>query len=197
MKTVDARGLPCPQPVLLTKKAIEEGENEIEVLVSGDAPKENIKKLCSRYQCEIEEAKTSDGWRLVIRQKGAPREHQEESKPATPQTGAPVTLLITCNKIGENEELGKILMEGFINTLPSATNKPQCILFMNEGVFLTTEGSPVLSALKQLEEMGVEIRSCGTCLDFYNLKDKLRVGVITNMYDTVEALTSGHIITKI
>jgi len=196
MKTIDARGLACPEPVLLTKKAVDSGEKEFEVLVDSEIPKENIKKLCESYNCIMAEIKTIDGWKLVIRQKdgGITCEKPQELKHGQDSR---ITFFITSNKIGTNDDLGKILIEGFFNTLPSATNKPQRIIFLNEGVFLTTENSPVVNSLKKLSEMGIEIRSCGTCLDFYNLKDKLQVGTITNMYDTVEALTSGDVIIKI
>lgn len=201
MKIIDARNLACPQPVLLTKKAIEEGEAEFEVWVSDDIPKENVKKFCKSQACEIVETRSDGGWRLVVRQgekKGQIAkitDKPQEFESLSPNSK--YVLLITTHKIGENEELGSILMEGFINTLPSASRKPSRLLFMNEGVFLTTENSSVLKALQSLEAMGVEIYSCGTCLDFYKLKDKLQVGMITNMYDTVEALTGGNLVVKV
>ena len=196
MKTVDARGLTCPQPVLLTKKALEEGEKEFEVLVSSEIPKENVKKFCNNLNCEISETKVTDGWKLRVRCVDRENVQAKQEQEKTGMDFHP-TFLLTCNQIGKNADLGKILMEGFINTLPSATKKPSRIFFMNEGVFLTTENSPALKALKKLEETGVELKSCGTCLDFYSLKDRLCVGTITNMYDIIEALTSGEEIVKI
>jgi selenium metabolism protein YedF len=194
MKIVDAKGLSCPQPVLLTKKTLEAGAKEFEVLVNDYIPKENVKRFCNSNNCEITETKTTDGWKLVIRQKSEGRKPAEPPQQNKPDLDACPTLLITCNKIGLNDDLGKILMEGLINTLPTATKKPACIFFMNEGVFLTTTNSPVLKALKQLEATGIIIGSCGTCLDFYQLKDNLQVGTITNMYDIVETLTSSSVI---
>lgn len=196
MKTIDARGLACPEPVLLTKKAIDSGEKEFEVLVDSEIPKENIRKFCCSYNCDMGESTTTGGWKLLIRPKD--RSNSCEKPQAPKQTlSSRTTFLITCNKIGINDELGQILIEGFINTLPSTTNKPDRIIFLNEGVFLTTENSPVLQSLKKLFDEGIEIKSCGTCLDFYQLKDKLQVGTITNMYDTIEALTSGDVVVKI
>jgi len=197
MKIIDARGLACPEPVLLTKKAIDAGEKEFEVLVDDEIPKENIRKFCDGYNYSVVDNPTAGGWKLAIRRKedGAVCEMTQE--PKIPELNTKITFMITCDKIGINDELGKILIEGFINTLPSATNKPRRVIFLNEGVHLTTEGSPVLQSLAKLVEMGVEVRSCGTCLDYYGLKDKLQVGTVTNMYDTVEALTSGDVIIKI
>ncbi|MDD4168772.1 MAG: sulfurtransferase-like selenium metabolism protein YedF [Desulfotomaculaceae bacterium] len=196
MKTIDARGLACPEPVLLTKRSIDDGEKEFEVLVDSEIPKENIRKFCYSYNCDMEVSTTTGGWKLLIRKKDGCNSCDEPQAPKQALSSC-TTFLITCNKIGTNDELGKILIEGFINTLPSATNKPSRIIFLNEGVFLTTENSPVLNSLKKLLEHGIEIKSCGTCLDFYQLKDKLQVGTTTNMYDTIEALTSGDVIIKI
>ena len=88
-------------------------------------------------------------------------------------------------------------MRAFINTLPDADPKPAKMLFLNDAVTLTTTGSEVLDTLRQLEDLGVRIFSCGTCLDFYQLKDKLEVGVITNMYDTVETLLTSERVIRI
>lgn len=200
MKIIDARGLACPEPVLLTKKAVDAGETEFVVLVDDESPKENIKRFCDGYNCSLVATPDANGWKLSIRRKEGGAVSDAPAAPATLATkefNAGITMMITCDKIGNNDELGKILIEGFINTLPSATNKPRLIMFLNEGVRLTTEGSPVLQSLARLIEAGVEIRSCGTCLDYYGLKDKLQAGIITNMYDTVEALTSGDVIVKI
>ena len=65
---------------------------------------------------------------------------------------------------------------------------PSRLIFINSGVRLTTEGSEVLESLKALSEKGVEILSCGTCLDFYHLKEKLKVRVVSNMFDIAQSL---------
>lgn len=101
-------------------------------------------------------------------------------------------VLITSDCLGTgNEELGKILMKAFLNTLWDHEPKPGKILFINRGVMLTTEGSEVLETLELLEKEGVEILSCGTCLVFYEIKDKLRIGKITTMPYTVDSLLSA------
>jgi len=98
-------------------------------------------------------------------------------------------VLITSDRLGTgSEELGKILMKSFLNTLWDHEPKPGKILFINSGVMLTTEGSEVLETLELLEREGVEIFSCITCLAFYEIKDKLRVGKVTKMPDTVDYL---------
>jgi len=105
---------------------------------------------------------------------------------------------ITSDKLGAgDDQLGAALIRAFINTLCNASTRPAKLLFINDGVKLTTEGSPVLDDLQLLAIGGVEIFSCGTCLDYYKLKDKLKVGLVTNMYDTVDSLLSAGKIIKI
>ena len=197
MKTVDARGLACPEPVLLTKRAVDEGEKIFDVLVDDEIPLENIKRFCDSYNCSLTEVRTADHWKLTITHGasvpvGGPSAAGDRADLCVcVNEAAPLALLLTRDKIGDNEELGGLLVEGFINTLHEAANLPKIIIFMNSGVRLTTAGSHVLESLRVLESKGVTIKSCGTCLDYYGLKDKLSVGIITNMYETAETITAG------
>jgi selenium metabolism protein YedF len=107
-----------------------------------------------------------------------------------------VVLLITADQMGMgSEELGRTLMKAFINTLIETTPKPGMIIFMNSAVKLAIEGSPVLESLDKLEKEGVNILVCGTCLNYFELKDKLKKGKISNMYEIVEVmLKAGQLI---
>jgi selenium metabolism protein YedF len=199
-KEIDSRGLPCPQPVLNTKKALEElaghGDSAfiLTVLVDNEVAKENVTRFArtSGYRAEAE--KKDDLFLIIIE----PGEGQQNSLLRTAELDtasycsceAPsgkTVYLFKSKTLGEgSEELGAILMRGFIFTIKETNPLPAKMLFMNGSVYLTTEGSPVLEELQELEKLGVEIYSCGTCLDYFQLKDKLQVGNITNMYDTVE-----------
>ena len=107
-------------------------------------------------------------------------------------------VLITSDRFGTGDDrLGGILMKAFLNTLWDTTPRPARIIFINDGVRLTTEGSDVLDALALLAEAGVGLFSCGTCLDYYNLREKLRAGQVTNMKATVEALTAAGKIIRV
>ncbi len=98
-------------------------------------------------------------------------------------------LVIDSAGLGDGEpDLGEKLTKAFLNVLLESGELPTRMIFMNSGVFLTTEGSPVLDILERYEEQGTTVLSCGTCLEYYGRKDKLRVGDPTNMRDTVEAL---------
>ncbi len=195
-KVVDARGLACPQPVLMTKEALEEVEEGIiTVLVDNVASRENVKRFAQRMGCTVEVLEKDGVFELrVVKGYTCVLPHVQEASEKAKD--GPV-ILITSDKIGDEEELGRLLMKGFISTLREATLRPSKLLFMNTGVFLTVEGSPVIGALQGLEGMGVEIYSCGTCLDYFGLKDKLAVGQITNMYDTVENLTGASLVVRV
>lgn len=107
----------------------------------------------------------------------------------SPQQVEKVVVYINSNLLGVGEEaLGAILMRSFLKTLLDLNPTPSKLIFINSGVRLTTEGSEVLESLKAISEKGVEILSCGTCLDFYGLKQKLKVGIISNMYDIAQSL---------
>ena len=214
-KEIDNRGLACPQPVLNTKKALEELAREghtdfiLTVIVDNEAARENVSRFARTAGClvsavekegcyhiivqggEKKEGKTDDGEPLK-EEAGSTKEEQSCCLGEGSQTSGETVMFITSSTLGQgSEELGKILMRSFIFTLKEISPRPSKLFFLNSGVFLTTEGSPVLEELSQLAAEGVEIFSCGTCLDYYNLKDKLRVGQVTNMYDTVETMQAA------
>lgn len=100
-----------------------------------------------------------------------------------------IAIMIATDVMGTgSEELGRNLMKSYLYSLTEADVKPETMMFLNKGVYLTTAESPVLELIRQLEENGVEILSCGACLDFYKLKDELAVGNVTNMYSNVELM---------
>lgn len=188
---VDARGLPCPKPVLKTKEALDAvGEGVVEVLVDSEASRENVKRFAERQGCTVEVRKEEGYWRLLIT-KGftcqVPSVSESKKK----------VLLVLSDSMGEERELGDILMRAFFSTLKESSQKPDRIILINRGVFLTTQGSKLIDVLKELEELGIEIYSCGTCLDYFGLKDKLAVGKVTNMYDTVEALMDAEDVVRL
>jgi len=100
-------------------------------------------------------------------------------------------LVLGSSLLGDGEpDLGEKLLKAFLSVLAETGSVPARIICMNSGVFLTTEGSPAIELMKKFEEQGAEVFSCGTCLDYYNRKDKLVVGRATNMKDTVVAMLS-------
>ena len=101
-------------------------------------------------------------------------------------------MVVSSDRMGSgNDELGKVLMKSFIFAVTQLDTLPKTMLFYNGGATLTTEGSDSLEDLKSLEAQGVEIMTCGTCLDYYGLKEKLAVGSVTNMYSIVETIAGA------
>jgi selenium metabolism protein YedF len=188
MKTeVDARGQACPRPVIMTKKELEKiGEGIVTTIVDNEVAKDNVSKLANSLGYEYRVDKKSDKEYYIHITKG---EVTEGANVCIPDTFKDMTIAFASDTMGKgSEELGKILIKSFIYTLTEATPYPSTLIFYNGGVHLTCEGSEVLEDLKKLEEEGVEIISCGTCLDFFKIKDKLKVGEISNMYTIYEKL---------
>ena len=184
MKEIDCRGLACPQPVITTKKALEEMEQgELMVIVYNPSARDNVERFAKSQGATVNIEQKGNDFFLHIQKKGACDLPGAIKKPEK------VVVYVNSNLMGVGEEaLGAILMRSFLKTLLDIKPIPSKLIFVNSGVRLTTEGSEVLESLKALSEKGAEILSCGTCLDFYGLKEKLKVGVISNMYDIAQSL---------
>ena len=185
MKEIDARGLVCPQPVILTKKALEEiAEGEVVAIVDNITARENVSRLAENLNYEYEVSDENDCHYIKIKKaNGALKPEGKEDS---------IVIVITSDKLGQGaEELGKVLMKSYTYALTETTTLPKVVLFLNSGVKLTVKGSEVLENIKKLEDLGVEIVSCGTCLDFYQIKDKLQVGIVGNMYSIIEKMNSA------
>ncbi len=184
---IDARGLACPKPVIETKKAIEIINNgKVKVIVDNYIAKENIIKLSRSMNLEFNILKEEDSFIEIEIIKGEFLENITEEKSNDIENSC---VFISSDKIGEGDiELGKILMKGFVYTLTETKPYPKYIILVNSGVNLSTGNEDTIENLKKLENFGVEIVSCGTCLDFYNLKESLKVGRVSNMYDILEIM---------
>ena len=204
MVMVNAMGDACPIPVIKTKKAIQAltEPDTIEVLVDNEIAVKNVSKMAASEGGSVSAEQLGEGEykvRIVISDK---KSSQAEDGRADLDletvciddccTGKNTVVVIASDRMGEgNDELGKVLIKGFIFAVTQLEELPKTILFYNGGATLTTEGSESLADLKLLEEQGVEILTCGTCLDYYGLKDKLCVGNVTNMYTIVETMNAA------
>ena len=189
-RVVDARTLPCPQPVILTRQALDEAD-EVVTIVDNDAARENVSRLGQNQGLEVAVEEREDGTYLTLIRKSA---GQPEAQPVTMQD---TIILIGSDTLGRggNPQLGSLLMHSFLNTLGAFNSRPSSIIFMNDGVKLVTEDSIAVGELKQLEEQGVEILACGTCLSYLKLADRLAVGRVSNMYDLADImLRAGKVI---
>lgn len=195
MITVNAMGEACPLPVIKTKKAISERgtESDVEVLVDNETAVQNVMKMAKSQGGEVTDEKLGEGRYIVQIHFGeaASAKEQEAEEDGSAVTGEAV-VVIASDRMGEGkEDLGKVLMKSFLFAVAQLEELPKAILFYNGGATLTAEGSDSLEDLKNLEAQGVEILTCGTCLDYYELKEKLSVGSVTNMYTIVEMMNQA------
>lgn len=183
---IDCKGLKCPQPVINTKKyfdSIEEGQATI--IVDNEVSKNNVSKFAESngFTSEVQE---KDGlYYISINKENCsckPMDFNEKK----------LTIVVANDKLGlGDDKLGATLMKSYFYALSESDLIPSDLLFLNAGVKLTTEGSDCLDSIKKLQERGVNVLNCGTCLDFYNLKEKLVIGEITNMYTIIEKMNSA------
>lgn len=201
MIQVNAMGDACPIPVIKAKKALQElgGAGVVEVQVDNEIAVQNVTKLGRESGGEVTSEKTGEGAYVVRIQMGEGKEEQiaqaEVSCDVTARKNKIVVVSSDCMGTG-NDELGKVLMKGFLFAVSQLDELPQTILFYNGGATLTAEGSDSLEDLKGMEAQGVEIRTCGTCLDYYGLKEKLAVGTVTNMYSIVETMAAADVVLR-
>ena len=194
-KIVDAVGQACPMPVVLAIQALKEldGAGTLEVHVDNEIAIQNLTRMAaSRNLTAV--AQKIDEKHFVVRMDaaGASAPAEDPAPACIPDLRQRTVVAIGSASMGQgSDELGAILMKGFLYALTQQERLPDTILFYNGGATIPVEGSVSLEDLRTLEAMGVEILTCGTCLNYHGLTDKLAVGSVTNMYDIVEKLTKA------
>ena len=204
MITVNAIGDNCPIPVVKTLNALKElkGPDVIETLVDNEIAVQNLTRMATQKGCGVKSEKLAEKeFKVTITVGEAALAQPVETGDVVcilPQTGKKNTVVVIDSKSMGNgsDELGTALMKGFIYALSQQEQLPSTILFYNGGASITCEGSVSLEDLKNMEAQGVEILTCGTCLNFYGLTEKLAVGSVTNMYTIVEKMTGADLIVK-
>lgn len=197
MKIVDAVGKVCPVPVIMTKKALREnaGSDDLVIKVDNEVATQNLTKLANQMKIKSEVKKfSSSEYEVTFFAKGVCETCQAMDNPIAAGHDGYV-VVISSDKMGSgDEEFGKKLLENFIYSLSEQDELPKKIIFYNSGVKVVTQNEKSITDLKAIEQFGCEILSCGLCLDFYNVKDQLKVGSITNMYRIVEIMRSNYVI---
>ena len=203
MITVNAIGDTCPIPVVKTLNAIRElkAPDVIETLVDNEIAVQNLTRMADQKGYGVKSEKLGEKeFKVTITVGEVPgeKEAQEDVTCALPRTGKKNTVVVISSKtMGQGgDELGTALMKDFIYALNQQEQLPATILFYNGGASITCEGSVSLEDLKSMEAQGVEILTCGTCLNFYGLTEQLAVGQVTNMYTIVEKMTGADLIVK-
>jgi selenium metabolism protein YedF len=187
MKQIDCKGLGCPEPVIRTKKALDENPAAAhEVIVDNETARENVLRFAKNRGHKTKWSEDNGLYKIFIEALGSASPAAKTELRGTELLDGPV-LLISTDQLGQgSEELGTMLMRNFIYTLSKREDLPEAIIFMNSGVKLSTVDSPVVEELNQLEENGTKILVCGTCLDYYELKEVHRCGEVSNMYDIAD-----------
>jgi len=192
MADLDCKGLACPAPVLKTKDYLEANDpSEVEILVDNVAAAENVSRFLKYKGYDVEVAERGEEFSLRAIKKGGTKTVAEaEAKPSKSEEEAKkILVMIATDKFGSgNDELGKALMVNFLNTLKEMGEDLWQLIFVNSGVKLTIEKAKTLDAIRDLENSGVKVLVCGTCLTFFDLMDRKQVGQTTNMLDIVTSM---------
>lgn len=199
---IDARGLTCPLPVVNTKneiKTMREGE-EVEVIVDNEIAVQNLIKFAKvkqhQIRHELQGEKEYHVW-ITVGEKQTNDPQPQEISCTTEIRWNQSVVVIASNTMGNGDEaLGVALMKAYLFALTKQEEYPKTMLFYNKGAFLTCEGSDSLEDLQMLAAEGVEILTCGTCLNYYGLSEKLAIGGVTNMYDIVEKMMQASKVIK-
>jgi selenium metabolism protein YedF len=177
----------CPQPVITVKQALEEmKEDELTLIVDNPSSCENVKRFALSEGCSVEVGGREGNYNIHIRKGRA------KGEATLPEKKEDVVVYINSHLLGVGDEaLGRFLMKNFLKTLLELKVKPDRVILINSGVQLAAEESEALEMLTKLSESGTEILSCGTCLDFYGLKEKMKVGRVSNMVEIAQSLLNG------
>lgn len=199
---VNAVGEQCPIPVVKATHALRAmtEPGTLEVRVDNEIAVQNLTRMAAGNHLPVQAEKVGEREFAVRMEVTDPKGEapMEDTVPACiPDARGDLLVAVETETMGRgSDELGQTLMKGFLFAVGQLPQLPKTILFYNGGAHLTVEGSPVLEDLKKLEAQGVEILTCGTCLNFYGLTDRLAVGGVTNMYDIVERLASAGKVIK-
>lgn len=187
---IDARGKPCPQPVVLVKRALEQGAASLEIVVDNAVSASNVKRfLESQGFSATEELHGAD---FVIRGAGTPNPVPTAGPGKMPATGKGYAIFLESSLLGSPDAiLGEALMKAFLSNLADRDEPPLVVALMNGSVFLAVEGTSTCETLKKLEEKGVPVLVCGTCTKHFGVTEKIGVGCISNMMEITDTLIAA------
>lgn len=191
MKKIDCSGLDCPEPVVRAKKALQEND-KVQIIVDNEVAANNISRMATNIGYQVDETKVSDNkFELLIYGKSKKDANglSTDSSKISPNTDV---ILITSERLGDGpDELGSLLMNGLLKTIADLNSRPDVLILMNNGVKLASINAETVSTLDKLIDEGIKLKVCGTCLEYFDLKEKLKVGQISNMYEILELITSN------
>ncbi len=187
---IDARDYGCELPVTMTQAALSKVKSGVvEILVSGDDVLDNLKRFARDNSMSVDAEKAGNDWKVKIT-KGAEIIGKLD-KDTVPEK---IFLVVSSDVLGKEEELGRILIRSFFESMRATGDHPHIIFFVNAGVKLTTLNEEVIPILGELENKGVEMLSCLTCLKYYGLESQLKVGIPGSMIQPVAAMKKYKVI---
>ncbi len=195
---LDMRGQQCPKPVMETKKALDSIlEGVVRVVVDAEGSRSNIVRAATSAGLEVTVEEGNGEWTIAILKEAAAEAAQPETatadRPPAPEPRRSGTVFLIAGKgMGRgDDELAHILIKSCLYTLTQREVLPRAVVMVNFGVRLVCEGSDCIEHLQALQERGVQIIACGTCLDYFGWMDQVEVGVVSNMYEIVETLDAA------
>ncbi|MDI6874762.1 sulfurtransferase-like selenium metabolism protein YedF [Candidatus Solincola sp.] len=190
-EVVDARGMACPAPVVKTREALQRGCLRFEVLVDNPTARDNVTRFAVSQGCSVEVGEEGGVFRLAISREGGAEEAALGAVCAehSPSPEEKRVVVLSADVMGRGEEeLGRILMKAFLNTLAESEKRPWRLVLFNRGVLLAVEGADTVPALSEMVSRGTEVLVCGTCLDYFGAKEKVAVGTVSNMFEILETM---------
>ena len=195
MITVNAVGKACPEPVIMTRAAVEKGAAELEVLVDNAVAVSNVTRFLEGQGFRVQHQENGGEFKVTARREGAAAS-AGTAPAAGPDScnrgGARLAVLIAGKTLGrEDKELGEVLIKGFLGTLSKLETPPAVLALMNEGVKLALSDASTCDHLKDLESAGTKILVCGTCTTHFGITERVGVGTVSNMFEILEAVTGA------
>jgi selenium metabolism protein YedF len=203
MQIIDTSGQQCPAPLIATKRALKEAitGDSFQVITDNHTSFSNISRFLKDNDTEFTYRETNGLWTLTVtkRKPGIvytnPEQYCTTSIPHFTQ--GDFIIAFTSDKMGDGEEeLGRLLICNFIKALKDLDKLPAKMVFYNKGVTLGTEDSPVIDHLKEIEKMGVTLLLCSTCVKYYSLEEKIKIGTLSNMFEIAQALATASNVVK-
>jgi selenium metabolism protein YedF len=193
MKILDAKGLKCPMPLIETKKALKEmdGDESLRILIDNETSVKNVEHFLNDNGLESSRSQKNGVYEIVVNKQESNLENVQPEAYCAPgkEKSTSYVVMFAKDRLGEgSDELGNALVGAMLNSLKAQDTLPEKIIFMNSGINLVTNGSLFIDQIKQMEENGVGVITCGTCLDYFGKMENLAAGRVSNMHEILESM---------
>jgi selenium metabolism protein YedF len=203
MQIVDTKGQQCPAPLIATKRALKEAHigESFQIITDNQTSFNNISRFLKDNKTEFSSGESNGVWTLTITKKTSepvttiPEEYCATEMPHF--TRGDFVIAFHSDKMGDgDEELGHLLIGNFVKAIKDLDVLPRKIVFYNRGVILGVDDSHVIDNLREIEKMGVTMLFCATCVEYYSLEEKIKIGTLSNMFEIAQIMTSASSVVK-